>query len=70
MPAPKFENSYEWSREQLTGYLSTWSALKHFQKQNDYNPLNKISEKIGKEMTDDKKIKVTFPILLRIGKLE
>ena len=68
--APNFENVYEWNLQQLVGYLSTWSALKHFQKENDFNALNSVAEKLEKLIPANGKIKVKFPILLRIGKLE
>lgn len=68
--APDFENVYEWNLHQLVGYLSTWSALKHFQKENDFNPLNSIAEKLEKLIPANEKIKVKFSILFRIGKLE
>ena len=67
--SPKFVNSYEWTFYQLIGYLSTWSALKHFQKENGYNPLEEISARLENFLLPDEKIKVKFPILLRIGRL-
>lgn len=61
-----FENRFNWSLEQLIGYLNTWSAVQHYIKDKGVNPLDmvkpdleKLWEKGGKE--------VVFPLLLRIG---
>lgn len=64
----KFMNTYEWDFEQLAGYLSTWSAVQHYKKQNGKNPLDQIREDLRESWAKSDK-KVTFPLLLRIGKL-
>lgn len=65
----KFENQLEWSFEELIGYLETWSSVQHYIKKNNKNPLDLIRDtlKISWEENDKK---VTFPMLLRIGKLK
>ena len=66
--APNFSNTLEWTCEHLLGYLSTWSAVKHYIKTNGVNPLDLIAEDLnyayGNEMRQ-----VDFPLLLRIGKV-
>lgn len=66
---PKFVNTQHWTFEHLIGYLNTWSAVKHFIKKNNYNPLDKLANDIkqfwGKEETKE----VHFPLLLRIGRV-
>ena len=66
-PVPELHLEYQWTAQQLLSYLSTWSALKHYQDKNDDDPLQSISHalKAAPENLD-----VTFPVLLRVGTLE
>ncbi|HIB36391.1 class I SAM-dependent methyltransferase [Mesonia sp.] len=64
---PKFEITYEWTAENLLNYLYTWSAVKHYEKDKNESPLLLIQQQL-KETWGAKKRKVTFPVLLRVGK--
>ena len=56
-----------WTLEHLIRYLNTWSGLKNFIKQNDFNPVYQLQTEIAK-LWDNNEIKeVRFPILLRVG---
>lgn len=61
---PEFQIRSAWNREQLTGYLNTWSAVKHYTDKNQINPIDLILP----EIPAFEKVNVTFPILMRIGK--
>lgn len=65
----KFYNKFQWTFEQLTGYLETWSATQHYKKANQVNPIDLIREKLRQSWEDGNK-EVNFPLLLRIGKLQ
>lgn len=65
MEAPEFGMRYEWTREQLLGYLSTWSAVKHYKDKNQTDPIATIENKLPQF----DKVTVYFPTLLRIGKI-
>jgi len=65
--AEKFEGNFEWSFEQLTGYLETWSAVQHYKDKNHSNPVDLIRDEL-KESWEKNGNQVTFPLLLRIGK--
>jgi SAM-dependent methyltransferase len=67
--APQFTNQLEWSLEHLVGYLNTWSAVKHFTKQNGYNPVDKLQLEIEKHWGTDAKRQVRFPLFFRVGKI-
>ncbi|QKX06678.1 class I SAM-dependent methyltransferase [Aquimarina sp. TRL1] len=69
IPAPEFENIQYWSLAHLIGYLNTWSAVKHFIRHNNYNPVLKLEMEIQHYWKNNEIKKVTFPILLRIGKI-
>lgn len=64
---PNFVNTLQWPLEHLIGYLNTWSAVKHFIKQNEYNPIDKLQAEIGKYWSKEETKEVKFPLLLRIG---
>lgn len=69
IPAQKFENQFSWSFEALIGYLLTWSSVQHYISKNNQNPIDLIYDdlKVSWQKNDHK---VTFPLLLRIGKLK
>lgn len=69
IPSKKFENQFIWTFEILIGYLNTWSSVQHYISKNNQNPIDIIYDdlKISWEKSDQK---VTFPLLLRIGKLK
>ena len=65
---PKFVNKQEWTLDHLIGYLNTWSAVKHFMKQNEYNPINDLRLKMEKLWDENDVKEVQFPLLLRLGR--
>jgi SAM-dependent methyltransferase len=67
IPTRKFENQFEWTFEQLIGYLETWSATQHYKDKNGRNPIDLIRDRLEKSWAKSDR-KVTFPLLLRIGK--
>ena len=67
---PKFENKHQWNLEHLIGYLNTWSAVRHFIKENGKNPINKLETQLKQYWKKGEIKEVKFPILLRIGKIK
>jgi len=66
--APHFLIKTSWTFNQLIGYLNTWSALQHYKKANDRNPLEYMLTELKEAWGDDEVKDVNFPILLRVGK--
>lgn len=66
---PSFTSSYEWTLEHLLGYLGTWSAVKHYIKQNGNNPIDLIRDEMAKAWGNTEKRAVDFPLISRIGKV-
>lgn len=62
---PEFQQISEWKIEELLGYLRTWSAVKHFEKDRQKDPVHLIEEDLKKAF--GKRNKVSFPILFRMG---
>lgn len=66
---PAFSNSLEWTFEHLVGYLGTWSAVRHFEKKKGYHPIDEIKDELKAVWGESQYLPVTFPILLRIGRI-
>ncbi|WP_445114666.1 class I SAM-dependent methyltransferase [Acinetobacter sp. WZC-1] len=64
--APVLNMHYQWSAAQLLKYLSTWSAVQHYQKHNQVHPLLTIAEHLENHAGE---LTVEFPVLLRLGKV-
>lgn len=62
---PEFDQEYEWKINHLIGYLKTWSAVKHYEKAHDQNPVDLIEKEL--KTAFGAKNKVVFPILFRLG---
>ena len=65
--APAFEQSLRWSYPDFVGYLNTWSAVKHYVRQNATNPIDLIEAELKQAWGDEKRT-VRFPIILRVGR--
>lgn len=66
---PPFVNTQHWTLEHLIGYLNTWSAVKHFIKQNNYNPIDSLQKDIEKLWNNEQTKQIRFPIILRVGRI-
>lgn len=69
IPAPQFFITVEWNFEQLFGFLNTWSAVQHYIKANNKNPLDLIYDELKNTWKDDQVKVIQFPVLLRVGKV-
>ncbi|HKZ65139.1 MAG TPA: class I SAM-dependent methyltransferase [Chitinophagaceae bacterium] len=66
---PVFSIEYEWTTEELEGYLNTWSGLQKFIATNQYNPVDELMIHI-KPLWKQKKMKTSFPVHLLMGRVE
>jgi len=64
----QFINNFTWTFDQLVGYLNTWSAVQHYKNKNGTNPVDIIYKELQSSWEASTK-QVTFPLLLRLGKL-
>jgi ubiquinone/menaquinone biosynthesis C-methylase UbiE len=65
---PGFYMSYHWEIEQVIGYLNTWSAVQHYIRKNNENPVEKFSIQLSKVWGSVLKRKVSFPVFMRTGR--
>ncbi len=68
LQVPHFEMEIVWSQDQFLNYLNTWSAVKHYQKQLNSNPIDLIRKQVESNWGDIKTRSFYFPLLVRIGK--
>ncbi|NOT52395.1 MAG: class I SAM-dependent methyltransferase [Chitinophagaceae bacterium] len=69
LPVKEFETILHWKREDMLGYISTWSAVQKYIKVNGQSPLPIIEEKIKELWPDDEIKKVVFPVYLKLGRI-
>ncbi|WP_109699320.1 class I SAM-dependent methyltransferase [Chitinophaga deserti] len=68
-PTPYFAHSVTWSWGHLTGYLSTWSAVQHYMKAHQHDPIAIIADELKDAWGEPAEREIHFPVLLRIGKI-
>ncbi len=66
---PAFNIEYEWTIEELEGYLNTWSALQKFTAQHNYNPVDDLIRRI-KPYWEKERMTIVFPVHLLLGRVE
>ena len=69
LPVKKFETVLEWRRDDLLGYISSWSAIQKYIKANGRSPVPIVEEEIKKFWPEGETKKVVFPIYLKLGRL-
>lgn len=69
MPAPGFSMSADWNLSQLTGYLCTWSAVKMFEQDQAYNPVEKLYDQLAAAWGKPAQTRaVQWPLTLKLWK--
>ena len=69
LPVKEFQTVLEWQREDLLGYISSWSAIQKYIRLNGHSPVP-IIEKQANELWPAGEVKrVVFPIYLKLGKI-
>ena len=69
LPVKNFETILYWQREDLLGYVSSWSAIQKFIKTNGYSAVPQLEENINKIWSEGETKKVSFPIYLKLGRV-
>ncbi|MDQ2862107.1 MAG: SAM-dependent methyltransferase, partial [Bacteroidota bacterium] len=65
---PVFFMNYQWEYEQAIGYFNTWSAVQHYIRKNNENPVDEFSKELRKAWGSVSKRKVSFPVFMRVGR--
>lgn len=64
---PTFFMSARWTREQLLGYLSSWSAVQRFRQRHGEDPLELIRQQLQCAWPDAEPRNVQWPLSLKLG---
>lgn len=65
---PAFEFSFEWTLDELSGYISTWSSVQKYIRQNQSDPVVDLIDAIRPLWNDGRK-KVSFPLFVLMGRV-
>ncbi|WP_017733236.1 class I SAM-dependent methyltransferase [Nafulsella turpanensis] len=68
--APVFKIVCYWTREQLTGYLGSWSAVQHYISEKGISPLADFEEEMDRFWQKGEVKEVHFPVFMRVGKVD
>ena len=69
LPAKDFFIHGQWLREDLIGYLHSWSSVRHFIRDKNYDPLSLIVDDLALNWKKDESKQVSFPVFVRIGRV-
>ena len=67
---PILINRFEWSLDDLLGYFSTWSAVQHYIKANNEDPVAIIRKSLEEKWPAGSTRMITFPVLLRVARIK
>ena len=65
---PEFVFNREMKLKDLLGYISTWSAVQHYTKQNGASPMSILEDNLSQHDMEEE-LTVTFPLFTRIGRV-
>ncbi len=66
---PEFQIQTRWNLNQLIGFLNSWSAVQHYIRKNNINPVEELSQQLKTAWGNEEIQKVSFPIYTRVGKV-
>jgi SAM-dependent methyltransferase len=66
---PAFSMEATWDLPRLIGYLGTWSAVKEYKAKNGSDPVAELSDELLAAWGDVPELKVSWPLVLRVGKV-
>ena len=70
LPPKVFQATFTWNREQLKGFLLTWSAVRKYMKEHQQNPVHLIEKDIDAAWPFTEVKEIRFPIFLRLGRIK
>lgn len=65
---PPFTIDVQWTRQQLIGYLSTWSAVKAYIEKHAEDPVQAIATAIYAIWNDESARQFSFPVFMKAGR--
>lgn len=68
LPTKEFFIKTQWSKDDVIGYLNSWSSVQHFLNDKKYNPVDEIMGELDFLWKDVKAI--LFPMFLKLGMVD
>ncbi len=69
LPHPPFALELQWSREQVLGYVSSWSATARYKKERGTDPVPLLAEALAPLWPRDARTMLRMPLVLRAARL-
>jgi hypothetical protein len=69
LPSKEFFIHRQWKKEELVGYISSWSSVQNYQQQVGESPLSLLQNELEKAWPDDGPKAFSFPLFLKIGRI-
>ena len=57
---------YEWTLQQLTGYINTWSSVRHYENKNGESPMPLLIGKLKGLWPEGERKIIDFPVFMRL----
>ncbi|MDD2929603.1 MAG: class I SAM-dependent methyltransferase [Sideroxydans sp.] len=67
---PAFALCQQWTRDQLFGYLRSWSAVARFRSANGFDPVDSFAADIAAHWPEEVQLTVTWPLFLLVGRID
>ncbi len=68
VPAPHFQLTAAWTRDEFVGYVGTWSAVHAHRKRTGHDPLPSFAARIATAWPDNEKREVRWDLALRVAR--
>ncbi|MCX2739318.1 class I SAM-dependent methyltransferase [Pontibacter anaerobius] len=66
---PELNIAVDWTRQQFLGYLSSWSSVQHYLRQNGESPIPAFEGLLQNRWPSDKSIGLRFPVFMQLGQV-
>lgn len=69
LPSQSFSLDCHWTKEELLGYVSSWSSVQHYQEQHGQSPMPLLATELNEQWTTNERKRFSFPLFLKIGRI-
>ena len=69
LPVADFDFSFDWSLQELEGYLTTWSAVQKFINERRTNPVKDLIARLESHWSGNQRRRVRFPLFVTMGRM-
>jgi SAM-dependent methyltransferase len=69
LPVPRLSIEVDWTKDQLIGYLNSWSSVQHYIRAHNTNPVSQIERPLNLAWGLQDRRHFSFPLCMRAGRL-